>query len=177
MQDTGANMSRKQMPMARRFATATFLAFSIAGAVTGSLNEARSTWELYQRAANNYRIEYIQGAPLIYAGASSDDTDSSDEVVPILTAIAFCMTKHSFLVRHGCPFTSLTKELGGFTYVVGGARQHEDVVGTIIIERPTNPFELEELVTLLRRHTFFYAFQDGSDYFNAVNFHMGSCLA
>jgi len=169
-------MSRKRVPIARRLATATFLAFSIGGAITGSLNEARSTWELYQRAAQSSHIEYVQSGQSVYTGAESDDADSSDEVTPVSTVMAFCMTRFSVVVRKGCPFTSLTRKLGGFTYVVAGARQHEDMVGTLIIERPTNPFELQELVDLLHRHAFIYAFQDESGYFHQGNSRMGLSL-
>lgn len=166
-------MSRNKVPITRRLATSTFLAFSICGAITGSLNEARSTLELYQRSAQSSHIEYVQGGQSIYAGTENDEADSSDEVTPVSTVMAFCMTRFSIVVRKGCPVTSLFRKLDGFNYAVAGARRHEDVVSTLIIERPTNPFELEELVTALRQHAFIYAFDDGSGYFHEGNTYLG----
>lgn len=169
-------MSRKIVAAVKAFAKISFLAFSIGASITGSLGEARSTWELYQQTAQNPRIEYVQDRQSVYPDQNRDE-DEDAEVMPVGTAIAFCMTRFSFVVHRGCPYTSLTQKLGGFTYVVGGAREHEDMVGTLVIERPSNPFELQELVGLLERHSFIFAFQDGTGVFHEGNTFRGMSCA
>ncbi len=172
-----SDKGRRPGPLTR-FARYTFLAFSIAATSLGALKEARSTAQLYEQASENVRIEYVQGKQSLYPGSGPKKKDDHDEEVQLIkSAVAFVMTGYAFICRSGCPFTRLTDQLSGFTYVVRGSSLQNDPVRTLVLERPSNPFELDELQSLLKRHSFFYTFDDGSGFFHEGNTFMGDNLA
>ncbi len=159
----------------KKFARRSFLAFSIGAAVLGGLNEGKTTRALYEASAQT-QISYKQGEPRLYV-KDEHQTDKQDPTVELVRiAVAFVMTHHSFCVRQGCPFTSLISGASGFTYAIKSSPVVDDPIRTVMISLPTNPFELEDLKSLLRRHSFFYSIDDGSGYFHGANTFQGLSL-
>ncbi|MDP2244364.1 hypothetical protein [Pseudomonas sp.] len=170
-------MSRRKSESLKKFAQISLLAFSISATVLGGLHEARSTIELYRQGSKNIAIEYISDTPVLYPGNGKAGESDEGGVEPIRAAVAFVLTRHAGIHRSGCPFMSLTQRLAGFTYVVTPLKEFEDSIRTLIVENPSNPFELAELRSILRRHSAFFAFDDGTGIFHSGNTFMGQSRA
>lgn len=170
-------MSRRKSEPMKKFAQISLLAFSISAAILGGLHEARSTIELYRHGSQNVAIEYISGTPVLYTGNGKACAPDEGSLEPIRAAVAFVLTRHAGIHRSGCPFMSLTQRLAGFTYVVTPPKKCEDSIRTLIVENPSNPFELAELRAILRCHSVFFAFDDGSGVFHSGNTFMGKSRA